>query len=498
MCGFRSGASMLNSLCDSHNLIAVQEYWLRDDELNKFDLINKDFTFHGVSGMNKALSKNIIIGRPFGGVGFMWHSSLNAAVQPIACDSDRRCTVIKLTYNNKIFIVFNAYFPCFSHTVEHRDEISSLCGFIEDIISNTVFTDIIILADCNFDLNLNNAGYAIFSSLLTRAGLCACDDLVQGPNINTYANEALMSSSRIDHFFVSIALKPHISKVCVVESNCNFSDHRPISMCLAVDSAPLAKRATAKPIKPTLFKVRWDKSFLQDYYSHSREALASIDYNSAYLHCMNNYSYELKQKSIMWHEIWNSLNRPSSGLVHSIKCSVKLKYKLAIKQAFIVHENQFNDELTHNYLSKNTSDFWKSWGKKVHRNIEKDVFLNGSNDSSAVANAFAQHFEAVYCTSSAAADAKNEFESHFNECNLAQLSPEDISPAQITVELVDKCLRKLKLGKASGPDNLSAEHLLNAHPSLIIHICLLFRGIALHGYVPNDFGNGIIIPLLKD
>jgi hypothetical protein len=115
-----------------------------------------------------------------------------------------------------------------------------------------------------------------------------------------------------------------------------------------------------------------------------------------------------------------------------------------------------------------------------------------------VANAFAQHFEAVYCTSSATADAKNEFESHFDECNLAQPSPEDISPAQITVELVDKCLRKLKLGKASGPDNLSAEHLLNAHPSLIIHICLLFRGIALHGYVPNDFGNGIIIPLLKD
>src|ERR1043165_3016505 len=130
--------------------------------------------------------------------------------------------------------------------------------------------------------------------------------------------------------------------------------------------------------------------------------------------------------------------------------------------------------------------------------MEKDVFLNGSNDSSAVANAFAQHFEAVYCTSSATADAKNEFESHFNECNLAQLSPEDISPAQITVELVDKCLRKLNLGKASGPDDLSSEHLFNAHPSLIIHICLLVRGIALHGYVPNDFGNGIIIPLLKD
>ena len=46
--------------------------------------------------------------------------------------------------------------------------------------------------------------------------------------------------------------------------------------------------------------------------------------------------------------------------------------------------------------------------------------------------------------------------------------------------------------------NLSAEHLLNAHPSLVIHLCLLFPGIASHGYVPDDFGQGIIIPLIKE
>ena len=66
----------------------------------------------------------------------------------------------------------------------------------------------------------------------------------------------------------------------------------------------------------------------------------------------------------------------------------------------------------------------------------------------------------------------------------------------ITVELID--IRKLHLGKASGPDELSGEHLIHAHPLLVIHICLLFRGIAMHGYVPSEFGRGIIVPLLKD
>jgi len=68
----------------------------------------------------------------------------------------------------------------------------------------------------------------------------------------------------------------------------------------------------------------------------------------------------------------------------------------------------------------------------------------------------------------------------------------------ITVEHIDSCLRKLHLHKASGPDDLVAEHLIQAHPSLIIHIKLLFSLIVSNGYVPDDFSRGIIVPLVKD
>jgi hypothetical protein len=64
--------------------------------------------------------------------------------------------------------------------------------------------------------------------------------------------------------------------------------------------------------------------------------------------------------------------------------------------------------------------------------------------------------------------------------------------------LIDNCIRQLKLGKASGPDDLSTEHLSNAHPALVMHLCFLFCGIALHGFVPDNFGCGTVIPLIKD
>jgi len=37
-----------------------------------------------------------------------------------------------------------------------------------------------------------------------------------------------------------------------------------------------------------------------------------------------------------------------------------------------------------------------------------------------------------------------------------------------TVELVDECARNVKCGKAAGHDELTAEHLQNAHPILIV------------------------------
>ena len=33
---------------------------------------------------------------------------------------------------------------------------------------------------------------------------------------------------------------------------------------------------------------------------------------------------------------------------------------------------------------------------------------------------------------------------------------------------------------------------------MAVYLCALFRSIILHGYMPNDFGSGIIIPLIKD
>ena len=50
----------------------------------------------------------------------------------------------------------------------------------------------------------------------------------------------------------------------------------------------------------------------------------------------------------------------------------------------------------------------------------------------------------------------------------------------------------MKLGKAAGLDGIEIEHLLYAHPLLIVMLRVLFNIMLIHGVVPWMFGNGVI------
>ncbi|MCU0238788.1 MAG: hypothetical protein MUC29_05045 [Pyrinomonadaceae bacterium] len=68
----------------------------------------------------------------------------------------------------------------------------------------------------------------------------------------------------------------------------------------------------------------------------------------------------------------------------------------------------------------------------------------------------------------------------------------------LSVEEVDRIVHSMKKGKAGGIDDVTLEHLIFAHPTVIVHLTILFNLMLLHDFVPSKFGLGIIVPLLKD
>src|ERR1700759_3394380 len=151
MSGFRNGFSMLRELCSSHLILGVQEHWLREDDLDKLNLIHSNYNYYAASGMNSAVASSILKGRPFGGVGFLWHKSLNSAIKPLGYSPDGRCIIIQVSLCNFKIILCNVYFPCFEHSCSYKDDISSLTAFIETILHCNQYNEAAILGDTNFD-----------------------------------------------------------------------------------------------------------------------------------------------------------------------------------------------------------------------------------------------------------------------------------------------------------------------------------------------------------
>ena len=60
MHGLNVGLTMLQDLTLSHDIIALQEHWLCDNNMHKLGICNDNFMFHGISSMDECLSAGLL------------------------------------------------------------------------------------------------------------------------------------------------------------------------------------------------------------------------------------------------------------------------------------------------------------------------------------------------------------------------------------------------------------------------------------------------------
>ena len=109
------------------------------------------------------MCKGPLLGRPFGGVGFLWKKSVSKYVRRVAADPDGKCLIVRVTLGSVSAIV---YFPCYEQSLHYNAQLGQLIGFIDDALSGLDFTHIIMMGDFNLNLLDNNHGVSQISPLL--------------------------------------------------------------------------------------------------------------------------------------------------------------------------------------------------------------------------------------------------------------------------------------------------------------------------------------------
>ena len=219
--GLNSGRSFLTDLCCDDNVavIAVQEHWLSNSNLHLLNSIHSDFLSIGISAMTKRLSKEIYLGRPYGGVAFLFRRHFANKISVVASDDNGRCLVISLKINDTLTVkLVNVYFPCADGSVSYKVELGNCLGLIENAVSAE--DKCIVLGDMNFECVDNNVGFKICRPVFEQLGLCNCDHLCTSQDRITYTNTALMASSFIEYIFVSDCLLTDCSNIDIIDSGC--------------------------------------------------------------------------------------------------------------------------------------------------------------------------------------------------------------------------------------------------------------------------------------
>jgi len=417
---------------------------------------------------------------------------------------------------------------------------TSILGSVSDYIYNRDLDVMHYFVAGDFNCSLGNSDSACVSlkCFLQSCNLVNAMNDVLDPSIVTYKHSSLNHSSLIDYIFVSRSLLNYSICATVQDSGINMSDHIPVVINIKFNWTVGAESEGASKLGKVCSKekhLRWDKAnfasyyecmhfnlypvyielcnyynicnisnhivIIQELYHKIVNALLISDVvvprttSTHFKHWWNSSLDLLKNKSIESFKLWQSVGKPSYGDIYQKMRSAKTEYKTALNGFRAEGEKIFSENLYDNLMDKNMDGFWSSWKSKFGKKSSFSKIVEGSNNNEDIARTFKNFFSKT-CTPNNVPKHEMHKQKFFAEFD--KYSCYEDCNNLFSVENIENALLRLKCGKAAGFDNLSAEHLIYAHPCLIISLKMLFNLMFMFGFVPDDFRNGVLIPLLKD
>lgn len=148
------------------------------------------------------------------------------------------------------------------------------------------------------------------------------------------------------------------------------------------------------------------------------------------------------------------------------------------------------NSLARKLLTKDDRNFWKQIKKMNNSNVPLANCIDGVTGSTNIANQWKTHFSCVL-NSSKDTSSKEFVLRELSDGN--KLSFNRFVPLEI-----GEAIKDLKSGKCSGMDTLYGEHFKYAHNKVNVLLALVFNCIVIHGFMPDNIMDTLLVPLVKD
>ena len=128
---FNYSVADIVKLCDTHDIVCLQENLLFPNELHNLNLVHPDFYGFVMSAVD--VESNVLKGRPYGGTGILNRKTVMSAVSIIDSVNDR-VTAIKVTSCDLCLIMARVYMPTDYDDYDSLDDYVETCSYIESML----------------------------------------------------------------------------------------------------------------------------------------------------------------------------------------------------------------------------------------------------------------------------------------------------------------------------------------------------------------------------
>ena len=532
--GFKSSLSYVKELYCNSDIMFLCEHWLQEGELKH---VIKDIPNVWSNLKSSIDPRQTLMGRPYGGCGFICKNIPGMVFNSILCDSDRISGIDVIVDKQIVMKVFGLYLPYDSNSKQCLDSYLETLHELQGHVDNCGTTPYMVVGDFNTRLpmsktlapkwhNCNKFGKrsAILYDFLCENDLYVVNFAYKQTVSYTFHNKT--HKSYIDHMLAPLAIFNKVSSCEILDSDNNVSDHNAL-YCVLELPHPI-KTDRTKQIHAGN-KVDWNKPSTQDVYCASLKKLlykvpvvntkdivcqgeAEEAVQSTYtIICdsihkaaeavsestpkhsnakswWNRDCQLAKERTRLFFRVWKDLGKPTSGQAYDC-------YKSARRQYRKICRNSVNASLqsNHNLASRlfKTKRFREFWNL-VRRSKRIDVNSDAINLEQLEAH-FRRKFDAPNSESEYTSQAKRFVEQKFVSLKDATFPELCVSEANVIA-----LIKRLKSGCSPGIDLITPEHLkfsigspLTLHLSTLLTLCLRF------GVVPSAFCSGLLVPILK-
>ncbi|XP_063358893.1 uncharacterized protein LOC134648321 [Cydia amplana] len=524
----------IRRLCNTADIIAIQEHWLIPSDLAYLNTISDEFACTGTSAVDT--TAGMLRGRPYGGTALLWRKKMFPSTSVIQCDNVR-ISAINIALGDKHIIVFSVYMP--NNGIDNLPDFVQCVSTMDAIVKESCVETVYLLGD------FNAHPYELFCDELL--SFCAerdwiCADIVKlgiDSSAHTYLSEMHGSKRWLDHCVTTSAGMDGIVDV-FINYDVYCSDHY-----------PLVIKCNLNLVKPKMYKsnncaifngkcVTWGERTsdeIEKYDNKCSELLKMIDFPSDLRDCcgsccLNNSDHckiidqiylklisslciasvhskaatggsGCRKKIVIgWNkhvsdahreararfQDWVSCGKPNGGSVFDAMTLSRKMFKSKLRWVQ-QHQEQIKMDLLAAHHTKNDfRNFWKMT-KKLDTRPGLSVSVEGISDPKGIANVFKDHFNVKPAVSPV--DGRRQ---------LLDIGVSEGSDFQIhfSADDVRKIIKDMKRGKSPGHDHLSIEHLLFAGPHLPRVLAMFFDLCICHSYLPSDLTKTIVVPIVKN